>query len=560
MSDDDDNSYGFEDKDKSKILKYYNEDTENIIKEVEDENKTTIIKEFKYDEEEDQKEDDINKLNNTSKFNNLEIIEKHDKINEESLNTSKKNNDINNDIEEISTSKKHSELFSNNENKSLLSPSKIDINTLKTESDIKEEINESHKDLNIILDNSFLPQSVISQANKSKRNSLNIPQKLSKDKLNIDNNTPLKINKSINLFSKSSSKDKNNNKKITALLPRISSAKNLKKSNSKLFLMKSENENENKEHTYLNKRKKLIGIPLNPKSKLFLSMNKSPNKLLEIIKNKKNEEEIDNELYDMEKENLNLIRELEKLNIQLNNLINKQTPTAIINYNKTHPKHKSVQPSTPEILKQSEIIMQKKYLTNLISEYNKLYSKYNIEYNNNAKDELKKEIELKKIEYKKCLIENKNLKDKIYQNQNYLKKSHIQQKTIIVNYEDFESKSDLYKKKISKTKSDLHRMELLFKNESKKIISLNEKYIRFKEILDNYEETPNSLKNKLLDKEQIKQNEEQKKKLIRKKNIIIHSRKSMKNNYNIEINKQNKYIEQLKNTIYEVNSILTSME
>lgn len=560
MSDDDDNSYGFEDKDKSKILKYYNEDTENIIKEVEDENKTTIIKEFKYDEEEDQKEDDINKLNNTSKFNNLEIIEKHDKINEESLNTSKKNNDINNDIEEISTSKKHSELFSNNENKSLLSPSKIDINTLKTESDIKEEINESHKDLNIILDNSFLPQSVISQANKSKRNSLNIPQKLSKDKLNIDNNTPLKINKSINLFSKSSSKDKNNNKKITSLLPRISSAINLKKSNSKLFLMKSENENENKEHTYLNKRKKISGIPLNPKSKLFLSMNKSTNKLLEIIKNKKNEEEIDNELYDMEKENLTLIRELEKLNIQLNNLINKQTPKAVINYNKTHPKHKSVQPSTPEILKQSEIIMQKKYLTNLISEYNKLYSKYNIEYNNNAKDELKREIEQKKIEYKTCLIENKNLKDKIYQNQNYLKNSHIQQKNIIVNYDDFESKSDLYQKKISKTKSDLQRMELLYKNESKKIISLNEKYIRFKEILDNYEETPNTLKNKLLDKEKIKKDEEKKKKLIRKKNIIIHSRKSMKNNYNQEINKQKKYIEQLKNTIYEVNSILTSME
>ena len=103
-------------------------------------------------------------------------------------------------------------------------------------------------------------------------------------------------------------------------------------------------------------------------------------------------------------------------------------------------------------------------------------------------------------------------------------------------------------------------MELLYKNESKKIISLNEKYIRFKEILDNYEETPNTLKIKLLDKEKIKKDEEKKKKLIRKKNIIIHSRKSMKNNYNIEINKQNKYIEQLKNTIYEVNSILTSME
>ena len=178
MSDDDNNSYGFEDKDKSKILKYYNEDTDNIIKEVEDENKTTIIKEFKYDEEEDEKEDDININKNTSKFNNIEI-EKYDKIkNEESLNNLQKNNNLNNELEEISTSKKQSELFSNNETKSLLSPSKIDINSLKTESDIKEEINESHKDLNKILDNSFLPQSVISQANKSKRNSFNISQKI----------------------------------------------------------------------------------------------------------------------------------------------------------------------------------------------------------------------------------------------------------------------------------------------------------------------------------------------------------------------------------------------
>jgi hypothetical protein len=109
----------------------------------------------------------------------------------------------------------------------------------------------------------------------------------------------------------------------------------------------------------------------------------------------------------MEKENLNLIRELEKLNIQLNTLINKQTPIAILNYNKTHPKNKSVQPSTPEILKQSEIIMQKKYLTNLITEYNKLYSKFNIENDSNVKEELINEIEKKKIEYKKCLNENK---------------------------------------------------------------------------------------------------------------------------------------------------------
>ena len=311
MSEEDD-SYGFEDEEKSKILKYYNENKDNIIKEVDDENKTTIIKEAKIFEEEEDEKEEIN--------TSLEMKEEKDKIINEEISINSEKNNINYESEIISTSKKQSEIFSNKENKSLLSPSKIDINPNKTESDFKEE-----------------------------------------------------LNKNTHFFSRSSSKEKINTKKINSNLPRISSAKNLKKSNSKLFLMKSENENDsNKEHGYINKRKKITGIPYNTKTKLYLSNNKSSNKLLEIVKNKKKEEEIDNELLNMEKENLNLIRELEKLNIQLNTLINKQTPIAILNYNKTHPKNKSVQPSTPEILKQSEIIMQKKYLTNLITEYNKL--------------------------------------------------------------------------------------------------------------------------------------------------------------------------------------------
>ena len=43
-----------------------------------------------------------------------------------------------------------------------------------------------------------------------------------------------------------------------------------------------------------------------------------------------------------------------------------------------------------------------------------------------------KEIETKKIEYKKCLIENKNLKDKIYQNQNYLKNPIFNKKLLLL--------------------------------------------------------------------------------------------------------------------------------
>ncbi len=554
MSEEDD-SYGFEDEEKSKILKYYNENKENIIKEVDDENKTTIIKEAKIFEEEEDEKEEIN--------TSLEMKEEKGKIINEEISINSEKNNINYESEIISTSKKQSEIFSNNENKSLLSPSKIDINPNKTESDFKEELNNSkNNDLNDKYHNLFLPQSVIStKINRNKRLSLNNSVNLSEKNLNSDFNTPLKLNKKTHFFSRSSSKEKINTKKINSNLPRISSAKNLKKSNSKLFLMKSENENDNnKEHGYVNKRKKITGIPFNTKTKLYLSNNKTSNKLLEIVKKKKKEEEIDNELLNMEKENLNLIRELEKLNIQLNTLINKQTPIAILNYNKTHPKNKSVQPSTPEILKQSEIIMQKKYLTNLITEYNKLYSKFNIENDSNVKEELIDEIEKKKIEYKKCLNENKKLKDKIYVNENYLKKCHIQQKNIITNYEDYESKIKLYKKKISTIKNDIERKENLYKNESKIILDLNKKYLKFKEILDNYEESPSSLNKKNKLKKNNKKDEEEFNKLIKKKNSLIHLRNTKKNNYNQEIKKQVKYIEQLKNTINEVNQTLTSME
>ena len=86
------------------------------------------------------------------------------------------------------------------------------------------------------------------------------------------------------------------------------------------------------------------------------------------------------------------------------------------------------------------------------------------------------------------------------------------------------------------------------------------KYYEPKEILDNYEESQSTLNKKNKVKKNNKKDEEEFNKLIKKKNSLIHLRNTKKNNYNQEIKKQVKYIEQLKNTINEVNHILTSME
>ena len=135
-----------------------------------------------------------------------------------------------------------------------------------------------------------------------------------------------------------------------------------------------------------------------------------------------------------------MIRELEKLNIQFNSLSQKKS--SLINNNKNY---NSVQPISHENLELSELNIQKKYLTNLISEYNTLYNKFNDE-NENEVIELKKEIKEKKNEINKYFEENKILKDKIFNNQNYLKTN--KQKKVFFQDENLDDKSELYQKKI----------------------------------------------------------------------------------------------------------------
>ena len=524
MYEEDDKSYGiFEEEEATKMLKYLKNNI--IIKEVEDENRISIVNELKKFEEEDEKEERNNKL--LIRKNNIE-------------------NKNNNDYEEMN---KNNYDILNEENKNLLSNSKIDINLLKTDSENKENsfsksnyLNNNNNEDNNYFENSFLPQSVISQAKihklKISNNKLNNSFSSSSKKENsFEHKTPNKINKSIQIYSKSSSKEDNTKKNIN--LPRISSAQNLKKSKSRLFLMKTENEN-----NHVKKRTKNI-IPLNMnnhKSKLILK-SKSPKNLLDILKKKKNDEIIDNELLNIEKENLDLIRELEKLNIQFNSLSQKKS--SLINNNKNY---NSVQPISHENLELSELNIQKKYLTNLISEYNTLYNKFNDE-NENEVIELKKEIKEKKNEINKCSEENKILKEKIFNNQNYLKTN--KQKKVFFQDENLDDKSELYQKKILKKKKDIEKMKIFYLKENKKILNLNNEIDKYKEILNNYEKGVNMN----LDKK--KQLEDQIKKLTKKKKILKYSRYSMKKKFNKEINKQNNYIEQLKKTIFEVN--LTSI-
>ena len=177
-----------------------------------------------------------------------------------------------------------------------------------------------------------------------------------------------------------------------------------------------------------------------------------------------------------------------------------------------------------------------------------MYNKFNDE-NENEVIELKKEIKEKKNEINKYFEENKILKEKIFNNQNYLKTN--KQKKVFFQDENLDDKSELYQKKILKKKKDIETMKIFYLKENKKILNLNNEIDKYKEILNNYEKGVN------MNLEKKKQLENQIKKLTKKKKILKYSRYSMKKKFNKEINKQNHYIEQLKKTIFEVN--LTSI-
>ena len=413
----------------------------------------------------------------------------------------------------------------------------VDNKNNNSEEEIKEEIiiesSSSRKNKIENVNTNIFPKNIkkekMKNIQKQKQKLNNNP----KNNLNLSTNTKLYIgvNNSKN-NNNNNYRSKNNNNYSNHFLPRISSSQSIKKPNLN---------NKNIFHKQL-----ISEIPNKKKEKLILPQ--KPHILF-----KKNNK--DNELIDIQKEHLNLIQELQKLNVQLTDLINKQIPQAIINYSK-YKKRKNL--PSPEIIRHNKIITKKKLLTNLIIEYNSIYNKFSLGCDIEMKNELENKIKNIKEEYNdnKNLI--KNLKEQITKNDNYLKNRKKQEFFSMNDSDDLLFKNELYEQKIFQIKNNIIQMENLLENENKTINHLNDRYLKYKEIINYYDETPQSIENKLKNYNEKKKKEEEMEKLKRKKDIIIHSRNTMNKKYSNEINKQNKYIEQLNKVIENIDNILNS--
>lgn len=531
--------------------------------------KNTMIQNTKIKSETVEQDNNDKNTSNDQQFNHS-IIELHEKIkNTVSSHPTPRNE---NSVEEVPQTKKEgSEFETPLKNKNNLSSLRKKVaflpnnslqsatKSIKTETDIKEEIphdseeekeeveakeNEKENNENFEKKHSnYLPASVVSSFKLEKL-------KLQKEKLNKS----FKINST---NSKSSEKKNpsisitiptptNSNKAKTKnlILPRISSASNL--TNKKTFLLKPTNNN-------------LTVIPhtnIATISNVNKKINYNPNQ------HKPPLHMVDKELKNLEKENISLIKELQNLNAILSDLVVKKIPLTVPREKKKPPLH--LPPKHPRVHSEErnnemEKNSNKKYLNNLINEYNSLYKIYSAANNPEKKDELEKKIEEIEKEYQTNKVANNELKKQIIKNENYLNNFEQEQTNFIKNIEFLNAKYDLYKIKIVKKEKEIERMAKLVENEKEKISDLQKKYNKLTEILKNYEETPNSLNQKLNEDIFIKQQEEKLQNLIKKKNIISHSRISAKKSFEQEIEKQKKYIEQLKSTISEVDTVLSNL-
>ena len=151
---------------------------------------------------------------------------------------------------------------------------------------------------------------------------------------------------------------------------------------------------------------------------------------------------------------------------------------------------------------------------------------------------------------------NQNLKNKIQQNEIFLKSTIEKQKNIIKNNLNIDIKIKLFQEKINKLNNEIKRKEKLYDNENDKITELNKKYYKFKEILENYEETPNSLNNKIDINNRNNNYDSIISSLKTKKDILIHSRLTMKKSYDFEIDKQKRYIVDLNYKLININNLI----
>ena len=260
------------------------------------------------------------------------------------------------------------------------------------------------------------------------------------------------------------------------------------------------------------------------------------------------------EFIKLKKENEYMITELERLNIELRNLIDKQIPHIKIK------KRYKTEGKRLDINRENEKKANRKYLHTLITEYNRIYKNLTIGQDIKSINNLEEELNLLKKSYNEDKHTNKVLKEQIYKTEqnleNYKKKRNYQ----IINLNDSENKYILYKNKLKELDKENERMNKLFLDEEQKIEQLKESYSKLEEILTYYEETKESIKKK--NDEEIKNRELNLKlhKLIKKKEILEHARLTMEKSYGNKIEKQKKYINDLNLTLNELNKEIKMSE
>ena len=357
------------------------------------------------------------------------------------------------------------------------------------------------------------------------------PKFYNSHKLNIIQKKKEQLNNSL-LFNKSSNfnasgGDEKNRKNNDLLLPRIPSADSRKKDT----ISDDKNKKDLKRNLSTFQIKKNKNKYLPPK----------PN----IIYNK--DSKYNTEFNKLKKENEYMITELERLNIELRSLINKQMP--FLNIKKRY----NTEEKRLDMNKENEKKANKKYLHTLITEYNRIYKNLSIGQDRNIINNLEKKLNTLKNNYNDNKQTNKVLKDQVYKNEQLLENTKKLRKNQIINLNDSENKYILYKKKLEEINKENERMSKLLIDEDKKIDELKMSYSKLEEILNYYEETEESIKKKSDEEIKNKQLAMKLRKLIKKKEILIHARLTMEKSYLNKIDKQKKYINELNSSLNELN-------
>ena len=294
---------------------------------------------------------------------------------------------------------------------------------------------------------------------------------------------------------------------------------------------------------------------INDKNKKDLKRNfstlkkKNKNKYLPPKPNILNNKNIkyNSEFNKLKKENEYMIKELEKLNIELRNIIDKQMPFLNIK------KRNNTEEKRFDINIENEKKASRKYLHTLITEYNRIYKNLTIGQDRNIINKLENKLNILKTSYNDNRQTNKILNEQIIKNELLLKRNEKIRKSQIINLNDSENKYILYKNKLKEINKENERMSKLLIDEDKKIEELKKNYANLEEILSYYEETEESIKKKSDQEYKNKQLALKLRQLIKKKEILMHARLTMEKSYINKIDKQKKYINELNMSLNELN-------